>query len=117
MAELAFPWDLEAMKDLPMPEGLAPVEQMGFQALRQVYRSYYSKVLTVEAAAREKRLIVLAVHDAQATEAFQNQLAQHHAQILRDTEAAKTACRKDPTPENALRLCDVLDGLLRRENT
>lgn len=43
--------------------------------------------------------------------AFQGRLANHHSRILRDTEAAKTACRKDPTPENAMRFCDVLDGL------
>ena len=31
--------------------------------------------------------------------------------MYKDTELAKAAVRKDPSPENAIRLCNVLDGL------
>lgn len=43
--------------------------------------------------------------------AFGEKLATQRSAILRGTELAKTACRTNPTPENAVRLCNVLDGL------
>lgn len=42
---------------------------------------------------------------------FQRGQATKWARIWKETELAASACRKDPTPENALRLCDVLVGL------
>ena len=46
---------------------------------------------------------------------FADKLTRHHVRVLKDSEAARSAYRKNPTPENALRLCDVLDGLERME--
>lgn len=94
-----------------MPEGLGLVEMRAWQALRFLYDRSRLGTVTAELGSVEKRKILLALKFDQATQAFQNKLTDHHRRILRDTEAAKTAARKDPTPENILRLCDVLDGL------
>lgn len=113
--EYAFPWERAAMRGEPMPEGLCLPEQWGYKALRQTYREFYGEALPREAASREKRLIVAEIRGGLAAKAFADKLTEHHVRVLRGAEAAKAACRKDPTPENALRLCDVLDGLERME--
>ena len=115
MAELAFPWERAAMRGEPLPEGLPPEEQHAYLSLRQVYRDYCGKVLSREAAAGEKRRIARQAQAAGKRRVFADRLTEHHWRVTRDTEAAKAACRKDPSPENALRLCDVLDGLEKWE--
>ena len=42
---------------------------------------------------------------------FDQRLTTYHVKVIRETEAAKNAFRKDPTPANALRLCNAMDGL------
>ena len=41
----------------------------------------------------------------------EQRLTTYHVKVIRETEAAKNAFRKDPTPANALRLCNAMDGL------
>lgn len=94
-----------------MPEGLPLPDQMAFTAMRNIYDAYRKKIITKDMAAAERRRLRRTYTVARETLEFQDKLADHRARQLRDTEAAKTACRKDPTPENALRLCNVLDGL------
>ncbi len=60
---------------------------------------------------RKKRRLRREWEKAVSLFAAEDKLCRYHSRLLRDTEAAKTACRKYPTPENAMRLCNVLDGL------
>lgn len=113
MAEPAFPWERAALRGEPLPEGLPAEEQSAYLALRQVYRDYDSGVLSQAEAAGEKGRIVRQAREAGKRRVFGERLAARRWQVLRETEAAKTACRKHPSPENALRLCDVMDGLER----
>lgn len=106
-----FPWEGEAIRGGPLPEGLGLPDQLAYLSLRQIYRSYREEAISREEAVREKRLVRRSWEQAAGALAFSDRLTRRHAQILRGTEAAKTACRKGPTVENALRLCDVLDGL------
>ena len=106
-----FPWEQEAQRGEPMPEGLESSDQKAFQALRLLYQSYREKRMDRADAVREKRLIRRAWEEERAERAFARKLALHQAEVNRRAELAKAACRKDPTPENALRLVRVLDGL------
>jgi len=106
-----FPWEQEARRGEAMPEGLSLADQMAYTALRNIYGGYRDKRVDRETAAREKRLLRRAWERAKEAEAFDSRAALFRAQVLRDTERAKTAVRKNPTPGNALLLCDVLDGL------
>lgn len=99
------------MRGEEMPEGLALPDQMAYTALRKIYWMYHQKALPRDRAAAEKRRLRREWEGAVSTLAFSDKLARSRARILRETEAAKSACRKHPTPENALRLCNVLDGL------
>lgn len=98
-----------------MPDGLSLPDQMAFTAMRNIYDAYHKKIITKDVAAAEKRRLWRTYTVARETLEFQDKLADHRARQFRDTEAARTACRKNPTPENAVRLCDALDGLERNE--
>ena len=98
-----------------MPDGLSLPDQMAFTALRNIYDAYHKKIISREMAAAEKKRIRREWTVLKERWEFGERLADHRARILHGTEVAKTACRKNPTPENALRLCDVIDGLILEE--
>lgn len=114
-ATFSFPWEREAMRGDEMPDGLPLPDQMAYTAIRNVYDAFHKKILSRDMAAAEKRRIRREYEQAQGAWEFWDKVAKHHVMILKNTEPAKIACRKDPTPENALWLCDVLDGLCREE--
>lgn len=108
-----FPWEREAMRGAEMPDGLSFYDQMAYISLRTLYHDYREKRLDRATASAEKRRIFGAWDKAKRMAEFERDLAFFRARVLKDTEGAKTAVRKDPSPENAIRLCNVLDGLER----
>lgn len=111
----SFPWEREAMKGAEMPDGLSMYDQMAYISLRTLYHDYHERRLDRATASAEKRRIALARDRSKHTADYENRLAVFRARVCKDTEKAKTMVRKDPSPENAMRLCDVLDGLKRME--
>ena len=107
----AFPWEREAMQGAEMPDGLSIYDQMAYISLRTLYHDFHEKRMDRATASAEKRRIFGAWDGAKRTAEFERKLAFFHALLYKDTEMAKTAVRKDPSPENAIRLCNVLDGL------
>lgn len=99
------------MRGDEMPDGLPLPDQMAYTAMRNIYWSYHNKIISRDVAAAEKRRIRREYEQNSELWEFWSRLADHHARVIRDTEPAKTACRKNPTPENAVHLCNVLDGL------
>ena len=95
-----------ALAGAPMPEGLEMPEQMLYQALASLYGRFRANLIDKESAAKEKQAIADAYHwykkDFETSYAW--------IWILHNIEIAVSACRKDPTPENALVLCEVLEG-------
>lgn len=112
-SEFTWDWERAAMRGDDMPERLPLPDQMAYTAMRNLYVAYHRNIIDRGSASAEKRRIMRSYKLAVDQIAFDDKLARHRAQILRDTEAAKTACRKEPTAENAARLCDTLDGLCR----
>ena len=106
-----FPWEREAMRGAEMPDGLSIHDQMAYTSLRTIYHDYHEKRLDRATASVEKRRILAAWDKAKRTADFECKLAFFHARLYKDTEGAKTAVRKNPTKENAITLCNVLDGL------
>lgn len=88
-------------------------DQMAYTALRNIYHGFHEKRMDRDQAAREKRLLRSEWEKAKEAEAFSDKLTAHHVRLLRAVEQTVCACRKEPTAENALRLCDVIDGLER----
>ena len=108
-----FPWERSAMRGEEMPDGLSLADQMAYTAVRNIYLSYDRRYITRETASEEKQKIRLSYERCQKKEAVQRELALFQAKRIRMTEGAVCACRKDPTPENAVRLCNILDGMER----
>lgn len=94
-----------------LPPGLTLTDQMAYIALRGIYTQYRAKHISRACAQREKLKIRRRYEQAVSELSFQNKLIMHIVTLRRETELAKTACRKDPTKENAMRLCDVIDGI------
>jgi len=109
----AFPWEQKAMQGAEMPDGLSLYDQMAYISLRTLYHDYHEKRLDRKTASTEKRRIFGAWDKAKRTAEFERKLAFFSARVFKDSEAAKTAVLKNPSPENAIRLCKVMDGLER----
>ena len=106
-----FPWEKAAMRDDDMPDGLDILDQMAYTVLRAIYKSYSSGTISRENASMQKNKLRREYERAVLETKFQSNLCYHHEKTLRMTEMAKTLCRKEPTPENALKLCDAIDSL------
>lgn len=95
-----------ALAGAPMPEGLEMPEQMLYQALASLYGRFRTSLIDKESAAKEKQAIADSYHwykkDFETSYAW--------IWILHNVEIAVSACRKEPTQENALVLCEVLEG-------
>lgn len=109
--KLVFPWEREAMRGSPLPDGFPLHDQMAYLSLRAIYHDFHGKRLGREAAAAEKHKIFAVWDKAKRTAEFDQQLAFFQARLHKDVERAAAAVRKNPSSENAIMLCDVLDGL------
>lgn len=108
-----FTWERAAASGEPMPTCLPTAEQNAFQAMAHLYARFNAKAITKEQAATEKGRIKASLKDEINLENFRDNLAYQRELILRNTEMAKIACKKNPTPENAITLCDTIDAIQR----
>ena len=106
-----FAWEREAATGMPMPPCLPTSEQKAFQAIAYLYARFNIKSITREQASSDKARIKASLKDEIEVEKFQDNLAYQREMVLRQSEMAKIACRKNPTSENALALCDVIDAI------
>lgn len=98
-----------------LPPDLSLSDQMAYSALRNIYRAFHAGSIDRERAGEEKRRLRGAWEQAREAEALERKLLDYHVRLIRGTELAIIRCRKDPTAENALYLCNVLDGFERPE--
>lgn len=108
-----FPWEELASQGAPAPDGLSLSDRSVYRELRALYREVFAGHLTREQAGREKRLLRREWEKAKEAEAFAAKQAAYHVRLRRRVEQSLSACRKNPSRENALRLCDAIDGLER----
>lgn len=107
----SFPWERQAMKGEPMPEGLKLHEQMAFLAMRYIYLSYYAEKITQGQASEEKQKVRREYEKAEKNLKIQQKYIDYHVKQTTATEWIMREVRKNPTPENAIRLCNIIDGL------
>ena len=99
------------MRGDEMPDGLTLPDQLAYAALRNVYHAYYNKIISRDVAAAEKAKVRYQHTIISNKIAFQDKLCAHHVRMTKETEGAKNDFRKNPTIENATRLCNVMDGI------
>lgn len=98
-----------------MPDNLPSAEQKFFQTMSRLYERYRDKKIDQKTASAEKRQAYMAVRREIAEDTFRDNLIVHSEKVNRLTESARCLCRKSPTPENALNLCNAIDGLSQED--
>lgn len=104
----ALDYERSAMQNAPMPPGLTFPDQLMYQSLALLYARYRLKTITREQASNEKRKL-LREHEAFS---YRWSLGDHYAEVIKRTEAARTAYRKSRTIENADKLLQAIDGIM-----
>ena len=110
---MIFPWEEKAMNGEPMPDGLSLYDQYAYTTIRNIYSEYKQGRISKEVGSAEKKKVKRKYDQAVEDEKFRNKQAIYHIKVHKSAEKAMNAVRKDPTPENALKLVDVLDGIER----
>lgn len=105
MAELDY--ERAAMRNEPMPDDLTFPDQLMYQALALLYARYQGNAITRERASAEKKQL-LREHEAFCA---RWSMGDRYAEVIRRTEAARTAYRKERTLENANALLRAIDGI------
>lgn len=100
-------YERSAMQNAPMPPGLTFPDQLMYQSLALLYARYRLKLISREQASVEKKQL-LREHEAFS---YRWSLGDHYAEVIKRTEAARTAYRKDRTLENADKLLAAIDGV------
>lgn len=89
------------------PKNLSAIDELVFFSLRGLYAQYRAGLITRENAKVVKRRIYL----CKKALLDQQKVIFDCANTVKKTEIARVECRKNPTAENALRLCGVIDGV------
>ena len=109
---MVFPFERKAANGEPMPDGLSLVDQCAFYFLQTMYQGLRTGTKTREQAAEEKGRMAYQYNKEKRTMEHWQRVGDHWSEIIRQTEAAQIAYRKDRTLENADRLSAALDGRL-----
>ena len=108
---MIFPWEGQAMNGEPMPEGLSLHDQAAYTSIRNIYAAYREGRLSKEAGSTEKKMVKRKYDQAIEREKFSSKMNIYYIKLHMQAEKAMIAVRKNPTPGNALRLVDILDGM------
>lgn len=103
---LELPYEKIAMAGGSMPDGLEYPDQILFLSLRLLYDSYRRKLIDRESATREK---VELLRTYEANRIGENAVKEC-ADLIRRTELARAAYRKDKTIENADKMLACVEG-------
>lgn len=106
-------WERAALREEGLPEGLNLEAQLAFLSLRHLAAAYRLRMVSQEQAAAEKQKILGEYQRREEAAAFRRQVDAYHVKLTQDTEGAKIACMKNPTPENLRRLVRIMDGIER----
>ena len=98
---MEFPFEREAMRGDPMPEGLRIYEQAAYQALRYLYAMYHRKAISREDAAREKNQVRFQYDRAKADFEANRRNLLAHARMWKEIEEAANRFGQERTMENA----------------
>ena len=106
---MKYAWEQQAKKNEPMPEGLSLTDQMAYQTLAELAARFKLGAVSAEQAKRERSELDKAYAIRLAGDAAAKWMTDFRVKI----ELAHARYRKDPTPENAKILSDVIDGFVR----
>lgn len=105
-AEFSPELEKQAMRGDEMPDGLGYPEQFLYLSLRMLYRQLRGKMVSRPVAIAEKKKLM----DEYRVMKFREDNGKRWLELIRLTELARSAYRKNPTIENADALASVLEG-------
>ena len=103
---VVLPWEKQAQRGDPMPDGLEYPDQVLYQALAHLYARYRMKTITREQASIEKKKLL----EEYELYKFWDGLEKEWVEIIRLTELARAEFRKNPTVENGWKLIQIIEG-------
>lgn len=105
---VTLPYEKQAMRGDPMPNGLNYPNQLLYQALALLYARYRMGTVTREQAATEKKSLL----DNYRVYQFQWDMGDRWVEVIKKTELARSEYRKNRTLENADALVKCIDGII-----
>lgn len=103
---VVLPYEQAAIRGDEMPDGLDYPDQVMFLNLRMLYAQKRMKVIDRETAVKEKKKLL----DEYWVYQFNWNMGTEWTEVIKETELARAAYRKNPTPENAMRLIEIIEG-------
>lgn len=107
---MVFPFEKEAAKGDPMPEGLDIPDQLAFQFLANMYARIRVGSLTREQATKEKGSMTYKYSMAKSILEASSAMGKYWADLRKDTEFANIQYKKNPSRATADILSATLDG-------
>lgn len=101
-----FPYERQAMNGEEMPDGIEYPDQICFLLFRNLYAQLRMGIIGQDIAIREKRKILKEYEQYKFVESN----GKRWVRIIKETELARSAYRKQRTIENADALLIAIDG-------
>lgn len=105
---IALPYEKQAQRGDEMPKGLNYPDQLMYQALALLYARYRLNLITREQATIEKKELL----DNYRIYQFQWDMGDKWVDVIKATDLARCAYRKNRTLENADNLVKCIDGII-----
>lgn len=104
---VVLPFEHAAIKGDPMPDGLDIPDQVMFIALRGLYHQAKAGTISRETAVQEKKNLLNGYKQMK----WYKEQSDLYVKTIKDTEAARSAYRKNRTIENADAMLIAFDGI------
>lgn len=108
---MQYPFEWQAQKNEPMPDGLTEHEALVYSFLRNLYWSLRQGIITSEQAQKEKNITLRKMDEGHKAREFERRLWENSAKRTMAACHAMTMYRKNRTLENADVLVNRLEWL------
>lgn len=105
---VTLPYEKQAMRGDPMPDGLDSPDQLLYQALVILYARYRMNIILRDQAISEKKSLL----DKHRVFRFRWEMGDRWVEVIKKTELARAEYRKNRTLENADALVKCIDGVI-----
>lgn len=109
---MKFQYEQQAARGDPMPDGLSQPDQLLYHSLSILYARYRAGFITRDRAAQDKGRLLYEWERNRTRFESADRLAEWHARLRREIEAAQNEYRRAPSVETAEKLSRALDGVL-----
>lgn len=102
-----FEYEKQAMAGEEMPDGLRFAGQHYYLGLRMLYHQYKQGIIDRDTATKEKRNLLKTYE----YDLMWEEIADGFIQNKNDSELARSAYRKNPCHENAVKIIESIEGV------